>query len=969
MVKVCEYGEKSRQATETMKQIMKCVIAVAACVAVLSILDPNNVRNATFCMDSLMAMVAVLMAATKYKADVEVANKTIFQILAIVTVLAAILVAMSELNTENAITNAAGISILLFSISGSLLILKNMNEVNKGALISLTAMSGIVAILGAVLAAMSLLGVQNAIPNALALSILLAAMSAVLILLTKMQVQAKEALKAVAALDVFILGLLALTAIVGGVNEVCDGALGRFVHESIPILSDMGTALGSMIGNFFAAINDTLIQSFIDSMTQIINFLNGIKIDKTTTESVKNLAEAILILTAAEFLDGFSRIKGLFGSDDDTTWITKFESLGEALSGFSKKLKGVKPETFKAASEAAAYLTPLIESMPKTGGKWQEIFGEQDIEVFGKKLKAFAKSMKRAQDSWGDTVINAALFSNLAAAGQGLADLQESLEPIGGKWQEFFGEADLGAFGTQLEAFATSMMNVSTTLGKDGINIDAIGTMTKAAKKLVNLKNNLGNDGGVLAFFTGDNNFAIFGMQLEKFAQSMVTFSDKCKELNSEVMNEAIKMVKKLKGISDGLKEDGMDLSPFNTALNGLGDKLSTFYNKISNIDWEMMTTATSNIKKLCNSVLSISGQEIDVNGFTNAIAELAKTDMEALATAFADTSTVTTQIQTFVTTLTTGLANGITTGGAQVQSAARTMVSQVITSFATSFTTGGARVTSSIKTMLSNAINAARDKYQGFSSAGKHLMNGLTNGFTENKSKIKTTVKSAVNDAKDAARDKYQGFYNAGQHLVNGFAAGISDNTFKAEAQARAMASKALEAAKEALNEHSPSKEMYKVGQFFVQGFSNAIEDNTSLAENTARAMANRVLGVVSTVGTAVQTAMNMGDTIPLNFEPVLDSSNFGDYSWSGLLNGQLANLSLNEQTISLIDMCNKIQNEIIESNEKVVNAINDLREDMGTYYENSDSEISLYLDSEKMTNAVTKNLTRKINHMNKLK
>lgn len=961
------YATKDAQTMNvSVMKIAQSIAILAAAVAALSLLDPGAVWNATVCLDSLMAMMALIIYASK---DAKIATKSLYLITGVIGLLAGILTAMSYLDVQGSLANATALSILLLAMSASMKILDGIKDVSLGAIGAMALLGLVVAELAIVLARLSALNVETSLTTVLSLSVLLLALTGVTVILSKAKVDAGSAIEGVVTLSAVIAILTGLCAGIGKLNSLVGGAIATFVHDSIPILSDMGTALGQMVGNFLGAINDSVMESFTRNLTAIIDAINGIKVDASVGEGVKNLAQAVLYLTAADFVSGLDKLKKLFGGSTSEDWSTQFGALGTALSSFSKNAKGINAETFAAAASVIPYLTQLIDAIPETGGEWQKIFGETDLELFGSQLEEFAKSMKKVQNVFKNVEFNAAIFESLATAGQGLANLQSSLEPMGGKWQTVFGEADLSLFGSQLKKFAKSMKTASETLGADGINVEAFDQLKQAADKLVELKNAIGKNKGVITFFTGSTDFEKFGGQLEAFARSMVKFSTKCGEMNFDNMTKATTFMTKLKNFSKEAKDNGINIAPFTQATLSLGTSLQTFNTKITGINWESVSSATSNIKTLKNSILAVSGEEIDVSSFTQAVKDLAKIDMEALSTAFADTSTVTTQIQTFVTTLTTGLANGITTGGEQVKTAAQNMVSQVINTFSTSFTNGGNKVNTAIKTMLSGAISAAKSKYEGFYNAGKHLANGLSNGFKDNKSKIKTAAKDAAIAAKDAVRDRYQGFYNAGAHLVNGFAAGISANSFRAEAQARAMANKALAAAEKALDEHSPSREMYRVGAYFVQGFSNAIEDETYLAENAASDMAERALDTVAGIGVAVQKAMDMQDSMPLNFEPVLDSSNFGDYSWSGLLNGQLANLSLNEQTTSLIDMCNKIQNGIIESNEKVVNAINSLREDMGAYYENSDSEISLYLDSEKMTNAVTKNITKQIGHMNKLK
>ena len=50
----------------------------------------------------------------------------------------------------------------------------------------------------------------------------------------------------------------------------------------------------------------------------------------------------------------------------------------------------------------------------------------------------------------------------------------------------------------------------------------------RQAKALVELSNNLPNSGGIVSWFTGDNDTASFGEQLVSFGQSFAAYYNSC---------------------------------------------------------------------------------------------------------------------------------------------------------------------------------------------------------------------------------------------------------------------------------------------------------------------------------------------------------------------------------------------------------------------------------------------------------
>ena len=55
--------------------------------------------------------------------------------------------------------------------------------------------------------------------------------------------------------------------------------------------------------------------------------------------------------------------------------------------------------------------------------------------------------------------------------------------------------------------------------------------------------------------------------------------------------------------------------------------------------------------------------------------------------------------------------------------------------------------------------------------------------------------------------------------------------------------------------------------------------------------------------------------------------------------------------------------QSDINESNNKVITAINGLREDISTLYNSDNKELALYVDSKKLTSALVKPMNRQFN------
>ena len=117
--------------------------------------------------------------------DADEAMEAAYKMTGVALILGAILTVMSSLNVSNAVENAKGLSLLLLALSTSIVILYTFGgDVSGKAIIAAYAMSGVIAILGLVLAEMTALNISNAIENAKALSLLVVSLSAACVLLS-----------------------------------------------------------------------------------------------------------------------------------------------------------------------------------------------------------------------------------------------------------------------------------------------------------------------------------------------------------------------------------------------------------------------------------------------------------------------------------------------------------------------------------------------------------------------------------------------------------------------------------------------------------------------------------------------------------------------------------------------------------------------------------------------------------------
>ena len=379
------------------------------------------------------------------------------------------------------------------------------------------------------------------------------------------------AMAGVAAVGVVIAELSLVLAAIGGLAQI--PGLTWLIEEGGDLLQKLGTSIGKLVGGLVGGIAEgvtsTLPQvgtSLSDFMTNILPFIEGAKsIDPSMMDGVKALGEAILILTAADILDGL------------TSWITGGNSLsdfaeqlipfGEAMSEYSKSVEGINPETITASATAAQALSELASNLPNSGGLVSLFTGNNDISDFAEQLIPFGEAMKKYSISING--MNPDAVEASATAANAIAELANNLPNTGGLVSLFTGSSSLSDFAEQLQPFGEAMKEYSTSI--NGMNPEAVEASATAAQTIAELANNLPNTGGLVSVFTGDNDLVNFAEQLTPFGKAMKEYSTSINGMNPDAVEASATAANAIAELANNLPNTGGLASVF-TGNNDLVD-------------------------------------------------------------------------------------------------------------------------------------------------------------------------------------------------------------------------------------------------------------------------------------------------------------------------------------------------------------------------------------------------------------
>ena len=727
--------------------------------------------------------------------------------------------------------------------------------------------------------------------------------------------------------------------------------LSWLIGEGGKLLQGIGTAIGQFVGGIVGGFMSGVSSQFPQIGADLSAFMNNVQpflqgasqIQPSMMDGVKALAETVLILTAADILQGLT--SWLTGGSSLSKFGEELVPFGEAMRDFSLAIGNMDGEIVANAATAGKALAEMAATIPNTGGLVSFFAGENDMTAFGKQLVPFGEAMKQFGDAI--TGLDANAVTEAAIAGKAMAEMATTIPNSGGVVGFFAGENDMGEFGKQLVPFGEAMKAFGDAVR--GLEADAIVNSATAGKALVELADTVPNTGGVVAFFTGNNDVDTFGEKLVPFGEAMKAYSEAIMGMDSAAITNSATAGKALVELANTIPNTGglvswftgdNDLGSFGDSLVQFGSGIKSYSDSISGIDTGIMSSVITQVNRLVEIAKGMA--ELDtsgMSGFSTALTQLGNNGIDSFINAFTDasgrvtsaatsmlttfinaanaqksnmTSTFTTMMQAVLTTLTnyqtqfntagstlmTTFITGIKSQDGNTKTAITNIISGCVTAInnkQTQFNTAGAnlmiKLIAGIKSkdyetrnafvnILSSCLTAIANKYPEFQNAGMQCMIKFIAGVKEKAEEVKTAFTGNLNASVTAIRDYHDQFKQAGAYLVEGFADGISENTYRAEAKARAMARAAAEAAEDELDEHSPSRVGYHIGDFFGLGFVNAIGTYAVKAYNASADMAKSAkTGLGNAIAKVKDMIDNGVDTQP-TIRPILDLSDVEEKS-----------------------------------------------------------------------------------------
>ena len=726
------------------------------------------------------------------------------------------------------------------------------------------------------------------------------------------------AMAGVLGMGVVIAELALVLAAIGGLAQI--PGLSWLIGEGGKLLQGIGTAIGQFIGGivggFMSGVSSQFPQIGADLsafMTNIQPFIDGAsKIEPSMMDGVKALAETILILTVADILQGLT--SWLTGGSSLADFATQLVPFGNAMKDFSVAIAGMDAGIVANAATAGKTLAEMAATLPNSGGVVGFFAGENDMEEFGKQLIPFGKAMmdfsiavkgldadavtkasiagkamaemattipnsggvvgffagENDMDKFGEQLVpfgeammdfsiavkglDADAIVNSATAGKALIELANTVPNSGGVVGFFTGENDMDLFGEQLVPFGEAMKAYSDAIS--GIDVEAITNSATAGKSLVELANTLPNTGGVVSWFTGDNDIGAFGESLVLFGENFSQYSDYMKNVDAGIVtattNAASSIVELQKSLpkEGGWFSDDKTLADFGADMSSFGSYFSSYYAYISGIDTGLLASVITQTNRLVDMAKGMA--ELDTSGmssFGTALTTLGETGVTGFVNAFnnaeskvatAASNMLTAFInaanakQTTLTSTFTTLAQAAITGINAKQAEFQVAGSALMIKFIAGVKAQDMNSRNTFTNIISGCLTAIRNKYFEFQSVGTQTMIKFIGGVKLQDVNARNTFTNIISGCLTAIRNKYPEFESAGQQCMIKFIAGVRSK----DADVKNAFTSSLGGAVSGIKDYY--SQFYSAGSYLVDGFANGISENAYKAAAKARAMAS---------------------------------------------------------------------------------------------------------------------------------
>ena len=397
------------------------------------------------------------------------------------------------------------------------------------------------------------------------------------------------AMVGVLGMGAVIAELAIVLAAIGALSHI--PGLNWLIEKGGDFLQTIGTAIGKFVGGLVGGIAEgatstlpAIATSLSDFMTNLQPFINGASsITEESMAGVRALADAILVITAANVIDGIT--SWLTGGNSIADFGAQLGQLGSDLNAFATNLgtfDEAKVATITCAGNALKALAQAADAIPNEGGWVAKLVGENSIATFGSYLPALGSDLSNFASNLGTfDDAKVATVNSAVKAVKAVTELADS--NLSGA------NATLSIFGDKLVVFGEDLADFCGSL----TGIEGVSTAVNNMKSLISAVTDISSGA----------------------ASTLSKFGDALKKIGDEGIDSFVKAFTSNSAKTD-VKQAASKLAE--EAIDGVESKESTFKKACT----DLVSNAASAIKTQTNYNKFYSAGSYLVTGFAAGISE-----------------------------------------------------------------------------------------------------------------------------------------------------------------------------------------------------------------------------------------------------------------------------------------------------------------------------------------------------------
>ena len=866
-------GQYAARAGVMMVTVAGSILILTAAIAVLSGLDQSKMAGATAAVDSIILCMSAMIKAGDVSID---AKKSVIVAALVVGEIAGVIALLAQLDPTGVIAGSAAISLLLGVFT---LCLKGFSGVEKVRASVLLAGAVLLEIAG-VIWLVAQLDWKRSLAASAGLSMVLLSISASMLILQNVPIAG--AINALGSFSIFVAGLAAIIAVLGGLNKI--PGFQDFMNGGVQIMELLGEGLGKLVGGIISGVGQGITDGLPQIATNLSDFANNLQpflstmgnVNPEIGSSMSVLAGCIVKIAGAEIVNAISTFVNL-GKDPIQKFAYQLQYLGAGMKSYGDQVANVNPETVKGTAIAAKTLVELAKAIPAAGGLAQLLTGTKDLATFGLSLIPFGSAFAMYATEVAN--INPGVIKGTSSAAQTLTDLANAIPEAGGLKQLLTGSKSLTLFGLSLIPFGAAFATYSSLVA--GVNTETVKATSAAAMTITEFANSIPSLDGMKEWFVGGSeDLGTFGKSMVSFGKSFAKYSDTVSKVDTESIkatSSAAMTITKLAGTIpslDGMKEwfvgGSQDLGTFGKSMVSFGKSFAKYSKTVSGIDTSTITAtsaAATSIAKLNDDLPeATSAKSILFGGNKESLKKFGK-NLVSFGESFvsfsttikgADTSnagTIAKQLSDFINSL-NGVKGGLDKKVKDMNKAfkalGKTSLKSVQNGFESKsgdFEKVGSKVVGWISTGMKNnsedmkspsssvakkflkyvtdAFKSDTDTTDGFNSVVNSALSTAKSTFNDYNSKFKDAGSSLAKNLASGMRSNSKDFSTAGANAAIGFMSGAKNKSSEVYSTGVSLGNQLLKGmkSKKSLDEHSPSKKTNKVGVYAGEGLVKGVK------------------------------------------------------------------------------------------------------------------------------------------------